>query len=147
MWKKRIMHFDDDVPPKNSDARQEYFLKKAACIATRSTMTHRHGCIIVNKTGEVISEGYNHVYLHMYHKFSMHAEVACLSKMKRSKDLTDCTMYVVRIGTDNMGKPLKYSRPCQDCSRAIIKSGLKKIYYSTSEEFYCKLEHLKLGKD
>ena len=142
--KMNTMYFEDDITPKNPDHRQDYFLSKAANIATRSSMSHRHGCIIVNKIGEIISEGYNHMYVHMYHKYSMHAEISCLTKLKRSKDLSDCTMYVVRIGTDKMQRPLKYSKPCHDCTKAIEKSGIKKVFYSTSDEFYWKLEHLKL---
>lgn len=139
------MFFDDDTPAKAVHAKQESFLRKAANIAIRSPMTHRHGCLIVNKAGDIISEGYNHMYVHMYHKFSIHAEVSCLSKLKRNRDLSDCSMYVVRIGTDNMQNPLKYSRPCPDCTKAIIKSGIKKVYYSTSDEFYCKIENMRFN--
>lgn len=128
---------------RNCDTKQEFFLDRAACQAARSSMGHRHGCVIVNKNGEIVSEGYNHVYTHLYHKYSIHAEVCCLSKMKRNrKTLADCEMYVVRIGTDNMGQPLKYSKPCPDCTKAIIKSGIKRVYYSTNDDFYMKLEQI-----
>lgn len=133
--------FNDENRPKTSDSKQEYFLRRAACIASRSSMNHRHGCVIVNKNGDIVAEGYNYVYTHMHHKFSIHAEVCCLSKMKRNKKwLSDCDMYVVRVGTENMGNPLKYSRPCEGCTEAIIKAGIKRVYYSTSDEFYCKIE-------
>jgi hypothetical protein len=68
-------------------------------------------------------------------------------KRYKKKMLSDCDMYVVRIGTENMGNPLKYSRPCPDCSEAIIKAGIKKIYYSTSDEFYCKIENFRFGSE
>lgn len=137
--KSKIPH--DGVPARDCDTRQEHFLKKAALVATRSCMNHRHGCLIVNRNGEVLAEGYNSVNMHMCHMYSVHAEVSCLNKVKKNKRLlNDCEMYVVRIGTDNMGCPLKYSRPCPECTKAIVKSGIKKIYYSTSEEFCMKLE-------
>lgn len=135
--------FDDEVVPKDCDSRQEYFLKRAAAVAARSSMNHRHGCVIVNKAGEVVSEGFNNTFVHMYHKFSTHAEVACLSKMKHNKKvLSECEMYVVRIGTEGMGNPLKYSKPCTGCTKAIIKSGIKRVYYSTNEDFYFKMEKI-----
>lgn len=138
--------FEDENIPRDCDSQQEYFLKRAAVVATRSTMLHRHGCVIVNKLGEVVSEGYNHTYMHMCHKYSMHAEIACLKKLKHNKKLLgDCELYVVRIGTDGMGNPLKYSRPCPDCTKAIVKSGIKRVYYSTSEEFYFKFEKIPFG--
>lgn len=139
--------FVDQSVPKDCDSRQEYFLKRAAAVATRSSMNHRHGCVIVNKAGEVVSEGYNNTFVHMYHKYSTHAEVACLSKMKRNKKiLSECEMYIVRIGTDGMGNPLKYSKPCPDCTKAILKSGIRKVFYSTSDEFYYKLEKIAFTK-
>lgn len=110
-------------------------------------MGHRHGCLIVNKAGEIVAEGYNHNYMHFYHKFSIHAEICCLSKMKRNKKaLSECEMYVVRIGTDNMQQPFKYSRPCPDCTKAIVKAGIKRVYFSTNDDFYMKLEQVPFKK-
>ena len=113
--------------------KQEFFLKRAAQIAARSTLCHhRHGCVIVHD-GEVIAEGYNHYTTFFEHQYTMHAEVDALRKIKKNKKISECELYVVRIGTDLMGQPLKYSRPCQHCARAIEKSGLKKVYFSTND--------------
>ena len=137
------MRMYDNIPgAKNPNYQQELFLQKAADLARRSSMNHRHGCIIV-KDGEIISEGFNSTEVQLYHVNSIHAEIDCLSKLKKNpKMLQDCEMYVVRIGTEKMGNPLKYSKPCQDCTKVILKSGIKKIYYSTSEEFYIKYEKI-----
>jgi deoxycytidylate deaminase len=131
-----------ETVPRNYDTRQEYFLKRAAYIATRSCMNHRHGCIIVDKNDEILAEGYNHKYFHFYHAYSIHAEVSCLSKIKWRKSLTDCEMYLVRIGTDRMGKPLKYSKPCQECTKAILKSGIRRVYYSTDQDCCIAVERI-----
>ena len=131
---------------KSPNSEQEYFLRKAAEVARNSSMNHRHGCIIV-RNGEIISEGYNNTYMHMYHLNSIHAEVDCISKLKRNpKLLMDCELYVVRIGTEKMGNPLKYSQPCHNCTKVILKSGIKKIYYSTSEDFFLKYEKVDMKK-
>ena len=120
--------------------KQDYFLRRAAQIATRSPLCHhRHGCVIV-KDNEVISEGYNHYTTFFEHQYTMHAEVDALRKVKKYSKIGECELYVVRIGTDLMGHPLKYSRPCPDCTRAILKSGIKKVYFSTDDEFNDKLK-------
>jgi deoxycytidylate deaminase len=128
--------YDTEHQTKTCKDKQEYFLQRAANIAIRSNVRHhRHGCVIV-RDGEVVSEGYNHHTSHYEHKFTVHAEVDALLKLKKNKKfLSECELYVVRIGTDLMGNPLKYSRPCCDCTRAILKAGIKKVYFSTDEEF------------
>lgn len=127
---------DIDEQTKYCKDKQEYFLNKAANIATRSNVkAHRHGCVIV-KDGEVISEGFNRHTKHMEHAFTIHAEVDALLKMKKNKKIaSECELYVVRIGTDLMGNPLKYSKPCIDCTNAILKAGIKRVYFSTDDDF------------
>jgi deoxycytidylate deaminase len=130
------LSFDISEQTKSCKDKQEFFLRRAANIASRSNVRHhRHGCLIV-KDGEVISEGYNYHTSHFEHKFTIHAEIDALLKLKKNKKiLSECELYVVRIGTDLMGQPLKYSRPCPDCTRAILKAGIKKVYFSTDDDF------------
>ncbi len=118
---------------KSCKDKQSIFFQRAAVNATYSPIkNHRHGCVIV-KNGEIISEGYNTYADHMEHKFSIHAEISALYRL--GKKVTEgCELYVVRIGTDKMGNPLKYSRPCVDCAKAIIKAGIKKVYYSIDDK-------------
>lgn len=113
--------------------KHQIFVERASQLAQKSPCkTHRHGCVIV-KDNEIVAEGYNHHCTYLHHQFSIHAEVHALSKLKYNrKIIPQCDMYVVRIGTDNMGNPLKFSRPCSDCTKAIEKSGIRKIYYSTN---------------
>lgn len=132
----KIHQFDDENSVKSCNDKQYYFLKRAINLALKSTcQTHRHGCVIV-KDDEILSEGYNHTQLHLYHKFSIHAEVDAISKLKHNKKLLSaCDLYVVRIGTDSMGNPLKYSKPCPACIKAIHKAGIRRVYYSSNLEF------------
>jgi hypothetical protein len=39
-------------------------------------------------------------------------------------------MYVVRIGSEMRGAPLKLSMPCCSCSQAINKSSIRRVFYS-----------------
>jgi deoxycytidylate deaminase len=120
--------------PKSSTFRQRLFLERAARVAQKSTMTHRHGCIIVASDDSIVSEGYNHHRKAMSHRFSIHAEVAALQKVKRckTKKLAYCEMYVVRLGPSM--ERLKYSKPCDDCVKEITRAGIRRVYYSTSDE-------------
>lgn len=110
------------------------FIERATELALKSDVkAHRHGCVIVSNRGKIVSEGFNH----MWFEVSIHAEQDAISKLKTmcKVDINQCTMYVIRIGTNNMGTPLKFSRPCEKCTHAILKSGIKKVYYSTSYDF------------
>ena len=117
--------------------KQKSFFRRAMAVAQNSQcMNHRHGAIIV-KGKDILSEGSNHKSWHLYHKFSVHAEVDALCKLPHNKKLlSQCDMYVVRIGNESMGFPLKYSKPCPGCTKAILKSGIRRVFYSTSHEFY-----------
>ena len=111
---------------------QEFFIRKAVSAALRSpSKNHRHGCVIV-RDGEIVSEGFNHQFIHLYHKHSVHAEVDALSKLKHDRRyLSKCDMYVVRIGPQKDGGGYtKLSKPCCDCTKAINKSGLRRVFYS-----------------
>lgn len=112
-----------------SSPKHEIFVERAATLAQKSDiLNHKHGCVIISNRGKIIAEGYNYFWRNM----SVHAEIDALSKVKNLKSLGSCSMYVVRIGTAQMGHPLKYSRPCEDCTGTILKYGIGKVYYSTS---------------
>jgi deoxycytidylate deaminase len=128
-----------NTEPKDCTPLQRQFMDKAAAVAFRSNMAHRHGCIIV-LNGEIIARGFNHTGHHLCHMFSYHSEVDALRKIKRNVDLSGAEMYVVRIGTERMGNPLKFSRPCSGCTEAILKAGVGKVYYSWSTGDYTYFE-------
>lgn len=109
---------------------------RAIALAKKSTMTQRHGAVIV-KNGEIIGEGYNHVATYLSHSFSCHAEVAAILSLKKKskKYLEDCTMIVVRISNHTLSpQHLKMSKPCERCTQEIIKHGIRKVFYSTNIE-------------
>jgi deoxycytidylate deaminase len=133
----------DESEPKYTTDKQRFFLDKAARAAMKSSMGHKHGCVIV-KDNTILAEGYNHFFTHMCHKFSIHAEVDAINKAKKKyKHLfTDVEMYVVRIGTEKFNHCLKYSKPCCDCQQAIMKSNIKRVYYSTNYEYETMLRQI-----
>ena len=152
---------DFDISRKH-DIQQEKFLKRCAYLASKSALTQKHGCVIVRRN-EIISCGYNFKikdrkyisakergsttssYISPVHfndtsntdhygcGFSVHAEISTIKKVK-NMDLSNCEMYVVRLGPYSN---LKYSHPCKICSEYIEKFRIKKVYYSVNCEFVC----------
>jgi deoxycytidylate deaminase len=124
--------------PKNPNNREYDYLKYTAeKIAPKSNIrSHKHGAIIVENNNKIISYGYNHHFTFDNNKgFSIHAEIDALNKiLKMKRKVNNLDLYVVRIGTDNLGNPLKYSKPCLNCTKRLLECGLiNKIYYSA----YC----------
>lgn len=118
--------------------RHQYFVDYAIRMAKKSTMEHKHGAVIVLHN-EIIATGYNHRQYYMCHGYSIHAEIDALAKVKGKKNiLHEAEMYVVRIGKFNPTSPntfcIKNSKPCKDCSKAIVKHEIRRVYYSTTEE-------------
>jgi deoxycytidylate deaminase len=108
--------------------RQRLFFQQAARAAQQSSMTHKHGCVIVFPKGDTVS-GWNHHDIHLTESFSIHAEIDALYKASKAGKLHDTHMYVVRIGVD--ANTLKLSRPCSACRQKIESVGIRKIFYST----------------
>lgn len=120
------------------NSRQHFFMQQAIKMAKKSTMLHKHGAVIVHNN-EIIATGFNYPQYYMCHGFSIHAEVDALTKVKGRKNiLAEAELYVARIGKFNPSCPssfcVKYSKPCKDCSKAIMKHGIRKVYYSTTDD-------------
>ena len=115
-------------------------------IAKKSNMNSKHGCVIVDKKGKIISsacnkrrsmemEHINNVNIRRQKRFSKHAEESALKNVDRSR-LKGAKLYVVRWGYAK-DCPFHFlnSKPCIKCT-AIINAcinnyGLKGAYYST----------------
>jgi deoxycytidylate deaminase len=111
--------------------KHDFFIESAIDIATRSDMRQKHGAVIVHRN-KIIARGYNQKD-NFCEKTSLHAEVAAILDMKKGRDYPRnfVTMYVIRIGTENGGT--KHSRPCVNCEKSIIKSGIKRVYFSSND--------------
>lgn len=135
---------DDTTQAKTCNFRQDIYMDIAARVAQKSTMGHKHGCVIV-LDDEILSIGHNRHCTHMYHTFSIHAEVDALNKInkKKYKNLfSRMELYIVRIGNGKFNQVLKYSKPCEGCQNAIQKYGINKVYYSTNYEYEEFLKNL-----
>jgi len=142
-WKRRSYIGIDIDEAKNTKTNTQSFIDNAVSMAKKSNMNQKHGCVIVYKN-KIISLGFNQTVIPC--KFSIHAEQAAINKAKKiltRTELKNCRLYVVRIGQDSMENPLKYSKPCPNCSMYIHNAGIKTVYYSTSfscnESLLCKM--------
>ena len=101
------------------------------------------GAVIV-KNGDVVSVGFNREKTHpiqkkynVYRGFSngpkdfIHAEMAAIIKA-RHLDLRGASIYVSRKAVNG---GMAICRPCPACMRAIIKHGIRKVFYTTSEGY------------
>jgi deoxycytidylate deaminase len=140
--KKKIHKFDN------------FIIKYALTIAEKSDMKNKHGCVIIDKKGSIISAEYNKMIyiknISEFHnrfrkgmKMSIHAEENALRNVDKKK-LDGAKMYVVRRGygefINENGNTIKNpicmnSKPCERCTTIINmfmkKHGLKIVLYST----------------
>ena len=126
--------------PIKSIKKNSFFLE-AQRQALKSTIRHRHGCVIVYADKEIISRGYNYVIqANDDHFISIHAEVSAIKKLcrkYRTKDfLSKCVLYVVRIGPDSRDNHFKISIPCENCTRFIHSAGILKVVFSLTTDTF-----------
>lgn len=119
-------------------------------VAKKSNMNSKHGCIIIDRKGNLISSACNKrrsmetehisdINMRRQKRFSRHAEETALKNVNRN-DLKGAVLYVVRYGHNNCNPYFMNSKPCEKCTAiinaAIERHGLKAAYYSTDNEFY-----------
>ncbi len=111
----------------------EDIFERVTVLAKKSAMTHKHGAIIV-RNNEIIAEGINHMAPFLMHNYSVHAEIDALCKIKgrNKKYMEECTLLVVRIGPQSKDYAFKMSKPCKNCEAAILKCGIKRVFYSVN---------------
>lgn len=109
-----------------------HYVDVCQCLAEKSEMTHRHGCVIVYDN-KIIAHGWNHVSESLVDSMSIHAEISAINQVRKKRiPLNLCDMYVVRIGSGRCSEVLKCSKPCERCSKVINRYRLRRVYYSES---------------
>ncbi len=114
---------------------QEYFMGLAHLSALRSKDPNTQvGACIVDQDNKVVSIGYNGMprgcndsdmpwareggFLDTKYAYVVHAELNAI--LNASRPVKDCTIYVSLF-------------PCNECAKAIIQSGIKKIIYESDK--------------
>ena len=100
------------------------------CANDVSLCRFRHGCVIYDKRGNIISTGFNKVrfnsYLSRYNypKCLLHSESDAI--LKARCDLKGMNLLVIRLGKHKLCN----SKPCVHCMAMILECGVKHVYYS-----------------
>lgn len=110
---------------------EKYFMEITELVATRSTCNRAFvGCLLVNDDNRIVSSGYNgsvsgnphcddvgHTMRDGHCIATIHAEInALLYCAREGISVKGCTAYVTHF-------------PCLNCTKALIQSGIKSIYY------------------
>jgi deoxycytidylate deaminase len=116
----------DNTPVKEANLTHNYFMHYASNIAKLSSMQHKHGCIIVHRK-KILASAFNQLF---DGQRGIHAEIAAIRSCHSC--MTNTVMYVVRVAPLCYPGILKYSRPCPNCQKLILKHKIKTVFYSTS---------------
>jgi tRNA(Arg) A34 adenosine deaminase TadA len=112
--------------------------------ASKSIMNMQHGCVIIDRKGDVLAKACNrYIGLRNFSipyipgkKMSCHAEENALSQVDPKK-LHGARLYVTRISHTDGIITLKYSKPCVRCTAIIHKYmknyGLQKVFYTSDD--------------
>lgn len=107
---------------------ENYFMKTAKLASVRSPCERLQvGCVLV-KNNRLISMGYNGFLSGKHHKSivinhheqaTIHAEInAITDAAKRGVSIDECIAYITHY-------------PCLHCFKALVSSGIKKVYYES----------------
>lgn len=111
--------------------KQKAYMNVARFLATKSTMRHKHGAVVV-KSGRVLGMGYNkrrndprnlNPGRHRYDS-GCHAE---MSALKNVSDPRGAIIFVARV--NRSGNDL-LSKPCEICASELKRLGIKKVIYT-----------------
>lgn len=119
-------------PERIRQSWNDYFMNIARLLAERSSCDRAYvGAVIVNEDHRIIATGYNgsvgsktpqcddigHVMRDGHCIATLHAEINCIAYCAREGiPLKNSTIYITHF-------------PCLNCTKALIQSGIKAIYY------------------
>lgn len=134
--KERANYDDVDYEhSRSANSIQRKWMSQCIKLALRSNLTHKHGCVIVDrKTHEMISQGFNYISNNHHCVTSMHAEIAAIKNANKRMIQHDCDMYVVRLRNSKNMQECRYSKPCPTCMHEILsKTKIIHVYYSINK--------------
>ena len=108
------------------------FFRLARLVSLKSNYRVKLGCVIVQH-GKPISIGFNRVKTHpISGEFTrtLHAEMDALISARAPLDGATVFVYRERANGD-----LGLAKPCKNCYKKLVNSGVKKIYYSTTSGY------------
>lgn len=83
------------------------------------------GAVLIHENGEIIQRGHNHVF-NPYFRSDLHAEMVVMTRFeerfKKNENLNELTLFCSL-------------EPCPMCFVRLIISGVKKVYYASTDEY------------
>jgi deoxycytidylate deaminase len=108
-------------------------------------------CAVIVRGGAILSVGFNqrktNAFVEYYtdkvrghgrgYYMSTHAEQNAILSIRKKVDLTGSTIYVARLRSlaSKYGK-VGLSRPCNICQKVLLSYGIKKAYYTITDNEY-----------
>ena len=111
------------------------FLNIARYFAEKSEERKKHGAVVV-KSGRVVGAGHNKFKNHpdvipeelIKIHCSRHAEEVAIREA--GDNARGAILYVARVNNSGLDRN---SKPCEECSKLIEKSGIKKVIYTVEQ--------------
>jgi len=132
------MNIDEDGPLNNIG-----YFRLAKNVSKLSNHRVKIGCVLAKKRPIIACSNLNKSHPYGYrddYKRGLHAEIRAITNCN-AEDIEGSVMYVYREYKNN-GRPA-LSRPCNYCYSMMKKFGVKKVYYSTAEYPFFKVEKIK----
>ena len=117
--------------------KQTKIIDKLLNLAATSKIINKHSCCIASGSKILVSSiNTNRTKFKGNIYCCGHSEINCIHKwntsalgLRKRRKMNKLTMYIVRNSRGRLGN----SAPCLICYKNILKSGIKKIVYSTNE--------------
>jgi deoxycytidylate deaminase len=115
----------------------EEFLAVTENMAERSTLKRFHVGALIHKDGE-ISTGWAHMSdLKLQSYISIHAEIHALWRANpKFLEGADCFLVTLSAKSKNRTN----SKPCKSCMAHLYDAGIRRVYYSVSNDEYGEID-------
>ena len=109
----------------------EYFMEITKTVATRSTCDRAFvGCVLINKDNRIVSTGYNGSIAGDPHCHDIGHKMRDNHCIRTIHAEMNALLYCAKEGISVKGSVCYVTHfPCLNCTKALIQSGISKIYY------------------
>ncbi len=115
-------------------------IRKALHKATNRSTHKRHmsGCVIVNRKGDIISDGCSHASSFRLNELnSIHAEIHAVAR-GRHDNLRGCIAYIQT--TARKSGNIVVGKPCLSCAISLRSVGIETAIYTVDNETFAGLD-------
>lgn len=110
--------------------RHENLIRRSMKVAQRSTYRWKHGAVVAkgNKVIGFAPNKFRNAPTVDENNVSVHAEAAVIKELsKAGTEFKGTTIYIARVNSSGYAT---ISRPCPNCMKVIVETGIKEIVYT-----------------